>query len=250
MSRRFEDKVAVISGGTRGIGRAVAERFTSEGASVALCYVRNGDAARATAAELEGRGVKVLVSKVHLGEPDNIGRWFDEIAEVFGRVDFFISNAASGVIKPLGELTARHFDWSMNTNARPLLLGAQRAAGLMTEGGSVVALSSQGAGHVLPGYAAVGASKAALESLVRYLAVELAPAVRVNAVSPGVVDTEALRHFPMRAEMLAAARDKTPAGRLVDPTDIAGTVAWLCSDEATMTTGQTITIDGGAALLA
>lgn len=250
MSRRFEDKVAVISGGTRGIGRAVAGRFASEGASVALCYVRNADAARAAAAELEGCGVKVLVSKVHLGEPEHIGRWFDEIAEVFGRVDFFISNAASGVIKPLEELTARHFDWSMNTNARPLLLGAQRAAGLMTGGGSIVALSSQGAGRVLPGYAAVGASKAALEALVRYLAVELAPAVRVNAVSPGVVDTEALRHFPMRAEMLAAARDKTPAGRLVEPADIAATIAWLCSDEARMTTGQTITIDGGAALLA
>lgn len=250
MSRRFEDKVAVISGGTRGIGRAVAERFASEGASVALCYLRNAEGAREAAALLEGYGVKVLVTKAHVGEPSNIQRWFDEIADVFGRVDFFVSNAASGVIRPATEITANHFDWSMNINARSFLLGAQRAADLMSRGGSIVAMSSQGAGRVLPGYAAVGASKAALEALVRYLAVELAPDIRVNAVSPGVVDTEALKHFPMRAAMLEAARSGTPAGRIVDREDVARTVAWLCSDQATMTTGQTITVDGGAGLLA
>lgn len=250
MTRRFEGKVAVISGGTRGIGREVAERFASEGASIALCYLRNAAAAREAAAALEGRGVKVLVTKAHVGDPKNIDRWFDEIGEVFGQVDFFISNAASGVIRPIKEITANHFDWSMNTNARSLLLGAQRAAGLMPGRGSIVALSSQGAGRVLPGYAAVGASKAALEALVRYLAVELAPDIRVNAVSPGVVDTDALRHFPMREEMLNAARNATPAGRIVTPQDVARAVTWLCSDEAPMTTGQTITIDGGASILA
>ena len=154
------------------------------------------------------------------------------------------------MIRPIKEITANHFDWSMNTNARSLLLGAQRAAELMDGSGSMVALSSQGAGRVLPGYAAVGASKAALEALVRYLAVELAPKIRVNAVSPGVVDTDALRHFPMRDEMLEAARSGTPAGRIVTPQDVARAVGWLCTAEAAMTTGQTITVDGGASIVA
>jgi enoyl-[acyl-carrier protein] reductase III len=120
----------------------------------------------------------------------------------------------------------------------------------MTEGGSIVALSSLGSTRVLPGYAVVGASKAAIECLVRYLAVELAPKVRVNTVSPGVVDTDALRHFPMRTEMLAHAEHGTPLGRLVEPADVAKVVSFLTSDDADMITGQTIVIDGGAGVLA
>ena len=177
-------------------------------------------------------------------------RLFDSVDETFGRLDIFISNAATGVIKPVEELDERAWRWTMDANARALLLGARRAAALMTDGGSMIAMSSGGSTRVLPGYAVVGASKAAIEALVRYLGVELAPRIRVNAVSPGVVDTEALKHFPMREEMLSGAKSKTPSGRLVTPEDVAAVVDFLTSDAAEMITGQTITIDGGAGLLA
>ena len=138
----------------------------------------------------------------------------------------------------------------MDVNARALMFGAKRAAALMPDGGSMVALTSAGSTSVLPGYGAVGASKAALESLVRYLAVELAPSIRVNAVSPGVVDTDALTHFPNRDELIADATSRTPAGRLVTPEDVAETVAFLCSPSAAMIRGQIVVVDGGAGLLA
>ncbi len=124
-------------------------------------------------------------------------------------------------------------------------LGARHALPFMPPGSSIIALSSLGAGRVLPGYTIVDASKAAIESLVRYLAVELAPKVRVSAVSPGVVDTDALRHFPQRDEMLNVARTSTPMGRLVEPEDVAATIDFLVSDAARMITGQTIVVDGG-----
>jgi enoyl-[acyl-carrier protein] reductase III len=162
----------------------------------------------------------------------------------------FVSNAATGVIRPVADLDERAWEWTMNANARALLLCARRARPLMTEGGWMVAMSSGGANRVLPGYAVVGASKASIEALVRYLAVELAPDVNVNCVSPGVVDTDALKHFPMREAMLAEGRAKTPAGRLASPADVADAVRFLTSDAARMVTGHTLVVDGGASLLA
>lgn len=249
--RDLEGRVALVTGGSRGIGRAVSRAFAARGASVAICYLRNGEAARAACAELEAEAVKALAIRAHLGEAAQVDRLFDEIGAAFGRLDFFVSNAATGVIRPVEGLDHRAFDWTMNANARPLLLGARRAAELMDAGGSIVAMSSNGAERVLPGYAVVGASKAAIESLVRYLAVELGPrGIRTNAVSPGVVDTEALRHFPMRDEMLETARARSPLGRLVTPEDVARVVMWLVSEDAAMVNGQTIVVDGGESLLA
>jgi enoyl-[acyl-carrier protein] reductase III len=188
--------------------------------------------------------------KVHTGDLESITRAFDTIAEVFGSLDVFVSNAASGVLRPLVDVDARGWDWTMNVNARGFLFGAQRAAQLMPDGGSIVALTSAGSTHVLPGYGAVGASKAALESLVRYLAVELGPRVRVNAVSPGVVDTDALTHFPDREQLLGEAVLRTPVGRLVTPEEVAESVAFLCSPAADMIRGHVLVVDGGASLLA
>jgi enoyl-[acyl-carrier protein] reductase III len=162
----------------------------------------------------------------------------------------FVSNAASGVLKPLADIDARGWSWTMDINARAFMFGAQRAAALMPNGGSMVALTSAGSTRVLPGYGAVGASKAALEALVRYLAVELAPSIRVNAVSPGVVDTDALTHFPNGAEIIAEAASRTPAGRLATPEDVAEVVSFLCSPGAEMIRGHTLVIDGGAGLFA
>lgn len=243
-------RTAFITGASRGIGRAIALRLAGEGASVAVGFFRNRTKAQVVCSEIEGLGVKALPVKVHVGDLDAVGRAFDEVGEVFGRLDVFVSNAASGVLRNLDDVDARGWQWTMDVNARAFLFGAQRAAALMPDGGSIVALTSAGSTRVLPGYGAVGASKAALEALVRYLAVELADGVRVNAVSPGVVDTDALTHFPNRDELLAEAASRTPAGRLATPEDVAGCVSFLCSDAAAMIRGHVLVVDGGAGLLA
>jgi enoyl-[acyl-carrier protein] reductase III len=139
----------------------------------------------------------------------------------------------------------------MNANARALIGLARAAVPAMPEGSSIVALSSLGAQRVLENYVLVGASKAALEAIVRHLAVEFAPrGIRVNAVSAGVVDTEALNAFPNREQMLSWSLARTPAGRLVEPGDVAGAVCFLCSPDAEMIRGQTLVVDGGYSLLA
>jgi enoyl-[acyl-carrier protein] reductase III len=162
-----------------------------------------------------------------------------------------VANAATGVIRPTLELEEKHWDWTLNANARSLFTLARLAAPGLAPGSSIVALSSLGAARVLDDYVLVGVSKAAIETLVRYLAVELAPRdIRVNAVSAGLVDTGALEHFPRREEMLAYYGSRTPAGRLVEPPDIAEAVCFLASPAAAMIRGQTLVVDGGYSLLA
>jgi enoyl-[acyl-carrier protein] reductase III len=158
-----------------------------------------------------------------------------------------VHNAATGVIRSALETDDRHWDWTLNANARALLSLARATAPTMPDGSSIVAVSSLGAQRVLPNYVLVGTSKAALESVVRYLGVELSPRIRVNAVSGGVVETGALEHFPNKEEMLRSV-ERTPAGRLVEPDDIAGAVSFLCSPDAAMIRGQTIVVDGGFSL--
>lgn len=250
MTRDLEGRVALVTGGSRGIGRAISLMLAARGANVVIAYLRNRRAAEETAAEIEAEGVKCLPVKANVGDAKQIDALFDQIDETFGRLDVFVSNAATGVIRGVDDLDERAWEWTMNANARALLLGARRARRLMSDGGWIVAMSSGGANRVLPGYAVVGASKASIEALVRYLAVEFAPGVKVNCISPGVVDTDALKHFPMRDEMLATARTKTPAGRLVAPEDVADVARFLTSDQAAMITGHTVVVDGGASLLA
>ena len=171
-----------------------------------------------------------------------------EQVAALGPLDVFVHNAATGVIRPALETEDKHWDWTLNANARALLGLTRVAAPSMQPGSSIVAISSLGSVRVLENYSLVGTSKAALEALVRYLAVELAPrGIRVNAVSAGVVETDALDHFPNREEMLASGR-RNPAGRIVTPADVAGVVSFLCSEDAEMIRGQTIVIDGGWSL--
>lgn len=242
---------AFVTGASRGIGRATALRLASEGHSIAVGFFRNRSKAEDVCAEIERFAVEALPVKVHVGDTEALERAFDDVARAFGSLDVFVSNAASGVLRPLSEIDVKGWAWTMDVNARALLLGAQRAAALMPRGGNIIALTSAGSVRVLPEYGAVGASKAAIESLVRYLAVELAPQnVRVNAVSPGIVDTDALRHFPDRQGLLAVGAERTPAGRLATPEDVAGVVSLLCSPAAEMIRGQVIVVDGGAGLAA
>lgn len=251
VTRDLEGKVALVTGGGRGIGRAISLNLAQRGANLVVAYLRNRTAAEETCSLAEDHAVKAISVRANVGVADQLASLFEAIDETFGRLDIFVSNAATGVIRALDGLDEKAWAWTMDANARALLLGAKAAAPLMRDGGCIVSLSSQGADRVLPGYTIVGASKAAIEALSRYLAVELAPkGIRVNVVSPGVVDTDALRHFPQREEMLSGAADKTPAGRLVTPEDVAQAVDFLTSPSAAMITGHVLVIDGGASLLA
>jgi enoyl-[acyl-carrier protein] reductase III len=234
-----------VTGGSRGIGRAIALRFARDGAQrIAIGYLRNDDAAEAAADELRAAGAEVTLVRGNVTSE----RVLEQVAEL-GPLDVLVHNAATGVVRPALETEDKHWDWTVNANARALLSLTRVAAPSMPQGSSIVAISSLGAQRVLENYVLIGTSKAALESLVRYLAVELAPrGIRVNAVSGGVVETGALEHFPNKEEMLRAGR-ANPVGRLVSPDDIAGAVAFLCSPDAEMVRGQTLVVDGGFSLL-
>jgi enoyl-[acyl-carrier protein] reductase III len=248
----LQGKVALVTGGSRGIGKTIAHRLADEGCNIVINYLRNRTAAKQTAGELEAKGVKVLVVRANVGDSDKIHELFEAIDSTFGRLDILINNAASGVLKPLMELKPNHWDWTMNINSKAVLFCSQQAAKLMEKngGGKIVSLSSLGSIRVLDNYTTVGVSKAALEALTRYLAVELASKnIIVNAVSGGAVDTDALTHFPNREQILDEAADRTPAGRIVEPEDLANVILFLCSNDAWMIRGQTIVVDGGISLL-
>ncbi len=252
----FENKVVLVSGSGRGIGATIAIHFARLGADVVVNYFRNRQPAEETMSAIRKFGRKAVLVKANMGEPKDIERLFDSIQNDFGGLDIYIHNAASGYNRPVLQQRQKGWDWTMNINARSLLLAAQRAVPLMEKrgGGSIVTISSPGATRVLPDYVVVGASKAAIEAVTRYLAVELADKnIVVNAVAPGVVLTDALKHFEtVRSDAHLADKAKaiTPAGRLANPQDIANVVAFLCSPEANMIRGQVIAIDGGASLLA
>jgi enoyl-[acyl-carrier protein] reductase III len=239
-------KIALITGGSRGIGRAIALKFARNGIHVVVNYVRHRKDAEDTAADIEKFGVKCFVVKANVANDDDVRGMFELIRNEFGSLDFMVSNAASGVLKPALELSSRHWNWAMDINARALLSLAREGVGLMQSGGRIIAVSSLGAVRAIENYTAVGASKAALESLVRHLAVELGPkGINVNTISAGAVDTEALKKFPNRLEILNTAISKTPLGRLTTPEDVADVALFLCSDLASMIQGQTIVVDGG-----
>jgi enoyl-[acyl-carrier protein] reductase III len=236
----------LVTGGSRGIGRAIALRLTALGARrVAIGYMRGDSAAQATADELRELGAEPVFVRGNVAST----RVAEEVAAL-GPLDVLVHAAATGVIRPALETADKHWDWTMSANARAFLSLVRAAAPSMRPGSSVVATSSLGSIRVLENYALVGASKAALEALVRYLAVELAPrGIRVNAVSAGVVETGALEHFPNKEAMLELGV-RNPVGRLVTPEDVAGAVAFLCSPDAEMIRGQILVVDGGWSVLA
>jgi enoyl-[acyl-carrier protein] reductase III len=249
----FHQKTVLVTGSGRGIGRAIALHFARLGADVVVNFFRNRPPAEETAKAVEALGCRALLVKADVGDLDELERLFRETEAAFGGLDILVHNAASGYNRPALEQKPKGWDWTMNINARALLFAAQRAVPLMEKrgGGKIVSLTSPGSQRVLPDYVVVGASKAAIESLTRYLAVELARRnIAVNAVSPGIVETDALQHFDALNDrgLIAKAIAATPAGRLVTPEDVAGIVAFLCSPAAEMIRGQVIVVDGGYVL--
>ncbi len=242
----FAGASVFVTGGSRGIGKAIALRFAGLGATrVAIGYMRSDAAAEETAAELRALGAEPVLVRGNISSDRVLGE-----VGALGALDALVHNAATGVIRPALETEDKHWDWTMTANARALLALARVAAPQMPSGSSIVGISSLGSHRVLENYTLVGTSKAALEALIRYLAVELAPrGIRANGVSGGVVDTGALEHFPNKDEMLRFG-SANPAGRLVSPEDIAGAVTFLCSPEAEMIRGQILIVDGGFSLRA
>jgi len=254
---QFANKIALVTGSGRGIGREIALEFARRGADVVVNFFRNRSPAEETAAAIEALGQRALVVKANVGDLDELARLYNTIEAEWGGLDYLIHNAASGYNRPALAQKPKGWEWTMNINARAFLFGAQHAARLMQHrgGGAMVAISSLGSVRVLPEYVVVGSSKAALESLIRYLGAELAPLnIVVNGISPGIVLTDALTHFAsFRAEgddLVAEAISRTPAGRLCTPADVAELVCFLCGPAARMICGQTIVLDGGQSLLA
>ena len=252
---QFTGKVALVTGGGRGIGKAIALRLARDGADVAINYFRNRGPAEETALEIKSLGQRAHIVRANVGDVDELQAMIAEVDTELGGLDILVNNAASGYNRAIMDQRVKGWDWTMNINARAALFGAQAAAPLMAErgGGMIINISSFGSQRVLPDYVLVGASKAALEAVTRYMAVELAPqGISVNAVSAGVVETDALRHFPVWREQLSERIDTvaahTPAGRIVTSEDVAGVVAWLCTPDATMIRGQVIVVDGGFTL--
>jgi enoyl-[acyl-carrier protein] reductase III len=240
----------VVTGAGRGIGRAIALRLAGAGMHVVVNYYVNREAAEKTAAEIRRHGVRAPLVQADMKDPAQIRRLFAEVGDQFGGLDVLVSSAASGVFRPVGELSAKHWDWMMDTHPRGFLLCAQAAAALM-EGrrGRMVAVSSIGARRTIPLYAGMGAAKAALEALTRYLAVEYAPrGIAVNAVSGGAVLTESWKQLTEVQSVLEDIGRRTPAGRIATPDDIADAVLFLCSPQAEMIRGQVLVVDGGFTL--
>jgi enoyl-[acyl-carrier protein] reductase III len=251
--RDLGGKLALVTGGGRGIGRAIVLELARRGADVLINYVRHPEPAEETAAAARALGVQAETARGNLADEHKVNELFDFVDKRFGYLDVLVNNSASGVNRSAVDVTAHHWDWTLNVNARGAWLCARAALPLMQKrgGGAIVNLSSLGARRVMPDYFLVGVSKAALEAVTRYLAVEFAPHnVTVNAVSGGLVETDALKSFAWGSEVIESNVRRTPAGRMVEPADLAGVVAFLCTPAAAMIRGQTVIVDGGFSLLA
>lgn len=246
MNSVFAGKVGLITGGARGIGKATALKLAHAGCDIAVVYYNSSDEAQHLVEEIQALGRKAIALQANVADSQSVKEMFAQFREHFSRLDFLISNAASGVLKPALKMSTKHWRWCMETNALALNHLVSEGHELMPKGGRVIALSSLGAQRAIPNYAFIGASKAALEALVRSLSLELAPfGITVNTISAGVVDTDALKHFPNREHLLDEYQAHSLADRPLTPEDVANAVYLLCLPEAIMINAHTLFVDAG-----
>ncbi len=247
--KELSGKVALVTGGTKGIGKSIALKLAELGADVAVNFFRSRNAADAALAELKELGSDALAIRANIGNHEKMPKIFDEIKEKYGRLDILISNAALGLFTSAMDISDKAWHLSMNTNAEAFLHCVQMSDDLMPKGSKIVALSSLGTSRYIEGYAAIGISKAAIETLTRYFAWELAPRrINVNTVSGGFIDTDALKSFPNYQHMVDEVVKRTPFGRVGQADEIADVVVFMCTEKAKWITGQVIVVDGGYSL--
>jgi enoyl-[acyl-carrier protein] reductase III len=244
-------KTILVTGGTRGIGQAISLRLARAGAHVIANYLRNEQAAQQLKVIATEEGLTITLCRADLTSDkglEQLGRLFQE-SEL--PLCGLVHCAATGVHRPLEELTERHFDWTFNVNVRAFFKLVKLLAGRFSPGSSIVAVSSWGALRALPYYSLVGSSKGALEALARHLAVELAPrGIRVNILTAGAVLTDAWKTIPNSEARIAETVRRTPLGRLVTAEEVADAAQFLCSDAAAGMVGQTLVVDGGMGIMA
>lgn len=245
----LQAKCIIVTGGTRGIGRAISLHFARAGAAVIANYVHADAPAVSLMAEAERENLRIHTCRADLTSPKGLDELEACLAQLGGSLNGLVHCAATGIHKPFGELQLRHFDWTFSLNVRAFFELVRRLLPRFAGNASIVAVSSQGAVRAVPSYSVIGASKGALEALARHLAVELAPlGIRVNILQPGAVATEAWDVMPHAEERLAGLAQRTPIGRLASPEEVAHAAHFLCSDAASAIIGQTLVVDGGAAI--
>ena len=251
MYSELAGKLALVTGAARGFGKAIALRLASEGVQVIVNYRRSMSDAQTVVDAIETNGGRARAIRADVGKEPALDRMFDQIKAEFGKLDIVIANAAFGVPGNIMDATSRHWDVTMSACARSLMDLTQRAVPLMKDGGKIISITSDGGQKVIPGYGLVGPAKAALESLTRGLAVELAArGVILNGILAGLADTWSSRSIPGSHDVIDHAKYHTPMGRIVEPEDVAAVVTWLCSDQASMICGQFVTVDGGRNIMA
>lgn len=251
--RTTSSKVAVVTGASRGIGRALALTLGRDGWDVVICYRRDEAAAARVLADVQAVGGGGFTAPVELEQPEAIDALFDLVAERFGSIDGFVSNAAASAFRPVSRLEQHHLDRSFATNTRAFVLAANRAAALMDRGGRIVAVTSYGASRAFPTYAALGAAKAANEAFVRYLAAELGPrGITANAVSGGLIDTDSLEFYygVDGIPPLSSVTRTIPLQRTGTADEMARAIRFLLSEDASYITGHVLVVDGGLTVVA
>jgi 3-oxoacyl-[acyl-carrier protein] reductase len=241
------NKVAIVTGSSRGIGRAIALKLAGNGASVVVNFAGNADKAQEVVAEIEKLGVKAIAIQADISKVADIQRLFEQAIKHFGKVDILVNNAGINIYKLITQVTEEDFDKIFAINVKGTYFACQQAAQHMAEGGRIINFSSSTTAMILPTYSAYVATKGAVEQITRVLAKELgAKAIAVNVISPGPTDTELFREGKTEEQINRLAQ-MAAFGRLGDVQDIADVVAFLASDEARWITGQNIRVNGGIA---
>lgn len=249
----LQGKQALVTGASRGIGRAIALELAARGASVAINFLKSEERAIEVATEISNSGGAVMLVRADISCKEDVEAMVESVVEKWGGLDIVVSNAAAGGFRDLNDLTPVNFDAVLRSNSAPVVWLAQAACKYLAEGdshGKLVAVSSHGSNWAVPHYGAIGASKAALEALVRHLALEFGDrGINFNCVLPGIIATDAIASMPGSEGLIEAASERMMVGkRRLCEQDVSSVVAFLCGDGSDLIQGQTLVIDGGVSI--